>query len=217
MNARGHVCVGQLRIGHGELEGEPDTATASMEAVTRPNPIAGKSVLRRPPGAAELPVAAGRSRSPADRRDLGRDTEPAAVDAAVRVLAASNAPVECASGEHDGPAGTELLDLRRPDQERLARREGADAFLAASGSVISMGGGAVKTDGWCLAAIIASAITFTLRIGHRVSGRCSHWRRLAPVCRPPAGPVVGSQAAPLGAHRAELPRNTWPRDAPIAR
>src|SRR5450432_3156117 len=88
----------------------PTPATARIEAVTRPNPIAGTSVFTTAATVAdECGSPPGTPPSPADRRDLGRRHRADRREAALRVLRR----LECAGGvvpviEHDGPACTDV-------------------------------------------------------------------------------------------------------------
>src|ERR1700691_6308800 len=122
----------------------PTPATARIEAVTRPNPIAGTRVLTTaatlldecwPPQRSSPSPARSRSPcrlpSPADRRDLGRRHRADQREIALRVLRR----LERAGGvvpvvEHDGAARADVLDLIAGLQRGLPGGEGAHDLLA---------------------------------------------------------------------------------------
>src|ERR1700680_1855124 len=113
----------------------PTPATARMDAVTRPNPIAGSSVLTAASAAShEYRGRPHRLRSPADRRDLCRrhraDQHRVAVDV-LRGLERAGGVVPVV--EHDGPARADVLDLLAGLQRGLSCGEGVHDCLAGTG------------------------------------------------------------------------------------
>src|SRR5215470_16482210 len=106
---------------------KPTPATARIDAVTRPNPIAGINVLT-----IGAPLA-GTCRSMAERRDLRSRYRADQHDLAVHVPGR----LERAGGvvplvEHDRPAGADVLNLLAGLKGCLAGSEGVDDRFARS-------------------------------------------------------------------------------------
>src|SRR5258708_24668636 len=91
----------------------PTPATARMDAVTRPNPIAGTSVLTAASAAPhECRGWPDRSRSSANRRDLCRRHRADQHGVSVHVLRGLEGPAGAAPlVEHDRPAPADVLAL----------------------------------------------------------------------------------------------------------
>src|SRR6266851_9765110 len=110
----------------------PTPATARIDAVMTPNPIAGSSVLTAASAAPrDCRGRPDRSRSPADRRDLCRRHRADQHRVALHVLRGLERPGGVVPAvEHDGPAGADVLDLLAGPQRGLSGGEGAHDRLA---------------------------------------------------------------------------------------
>src|SRR5215472_8956538 len=138
----------------------PTPATARMDAVTMPNPIAGTRVLNiasPAPRAGRGPVPSQRRRwspSPAERGDLRCRHRADDHRVALQVLRGLERPGRVVPlVEHDGAARADVLDLLAGRQRRLPGGERGDDRLAGTGlgdledvGVEDLGAGALGRD-----------------------------------------------------------------------
>src|SRR6266851_9399751 len=110
----------------------PTPATARMDAVTRPNPIAGNRVLTAASAAShECRGRPHRLWSPADRRDLCRRHRADQHEVACHGLRGLERPGGVVPPvEHDRPARADVLDLLAGLQRGLSGGEGVHHCLA---------------------------------------------------------------------------------------
>src|SRR5215467_16293754 len=139
---------------------KPTPATARMDAVTMPNPIAGTSVLTSASSALRAGVGPvpsqlrWRSRSPAERCDLRRRHRADDHRVALQVLRGLERPGRVVPlVEHDGAARADVLDLFAGLQRGLPGGERGDDRLAGTGlgdledvGVEDLGAGALGRD-----------------------------------------------------------------------